>query len=73
MRQLERCWLHRLDSKIPKDRDYKPMFRVSGHWNCVRILRNVELLEFGTDDEISITPDGRRRLSRILNSDGTKK
>jgi len=71
--RLESCWLHRLDGKIHKDQDYEPVFRASRHWNCVRILRDIGLLEFGFDDEISITPDGRRQLSRILKADGTHK
>ena len=71
--RLESCWLRRLDGKIYKDQDYEPVFRASRHWNCVRILRDVGLLEFGPDDEISITADGRRQLSRILKTDGTHK
>lgn len=71
--RLESCWLHRLDGKIHKDQDYQPVFRASRHWNCVRILRDIGLLEFGPGDEISITPDGRRQLSRILKNDGTHK
>jgi hypothetical protein len=71
--RLESCWLHRLDGKIHKDQDYQPVFRSSRHWNCVRILRDLGLLEFGPDDEISITADGRRQLSRILKTDGTHK
>ena len=71
--RLESCWLHRLDGKIHKDQDYLPVFRASRHWNCVRILRDLGLLEFGANDEISITADGRRQLSRILKTDGTRK
>jgi hypothetical protein len=71
--RLESCWLHRLDGKIHKDQDYQPVFRSSRHWNCVRILRDIGLLEFGADGEVSITSDGRQALGRILKSDGTRK
>jgi hypothetical protein len=71
--RLESCWLHRLDGKIHKDQDYQPVFRASRHWNCVRILRDIGLLEFGGDSEMTITSDGKRVLSRILKSDGTHK
>jgi len=71
--RLESCWLHRLDGKIHKDQDYQPVFRSSRHWNSVRILRDVGLLDFGSDGNISITADGRRQLTRILKSDGTRK
>jgi hypothetical protein len=71
--RLESCWLHRLDGKIHKDQDYEPVFRSSRHWNCVRILRDIGLLEFGTTGEISITVDGRRELRRIVKDDGTRK
>ncbi len=71
--RLESCWLHRLDGKIHKDQDYLPAFRASRHGNCVRILRDLGLLEVGADDEISITADGRRQLSQILKTDGTRK
>jgi hypothetical protein len=71
--RLESCWLHRLDGKIHKDQDYQPVFRSSRHWNCVRILRDIGLLHFTSENEISITADGRRQLSRILKSDGTSK
>jgi hypothetical protein len=71
--RLESCWLHRLDGKIHKDQDYQPVFRSSRHWNCVRILRDIGLLEFGSDDEISITSDGSRQLRRILKSDAAHK
>lgn len=71
--RLESCWLHRLDGKIHKDQDYQPVFRSSRHWNCIRILRDIGLLDFTSDNEISITADGRRQLNRILKSDGTPK
>lgn len=71
--RLESCWLHRLDGRVHKDQDYRPVFRSSRHWNCVRILRDVGLLDFTPDNELSITADGRRQLSRILKSDGTPK
>lgn len=70
--RLESCWLHRLEGKILKDQDYQPVFRSSRHWNCVRILRDVGLLEFGIDGKIAITSDGRRTLGRILKNDGTR-
>ena len=69
--RLESCWLHRLDGKIHKDQDYQPVFRASRHWNCVRILRDIGLLDFGSTNEISITSDGRRQLGRILRSNAT--
>ena len=71
--RLESCWLHRLDGKIHKDQDYQPVFRSSRHWNSVRILRDIGLLDFGPDNEITITADGQRQLDRILKSDGTHK
>ncbi|HEX7362433.1 MAG TPA: hypothetical protein VF283_18225 [Bryobacteraceae bacterium] len=71
--RLESCWLHRLDGKVHKDQDYRPAFRSSRHWNCGRILKDLGLLEFALDNEISITADGRRQLSRILKSDGAPK
>jgi hypothetical protein len=71
--RLESRWLHRLDGKLRKGRDYLPVFRASRHWNWVRILRDVGLLELGGGDEISITADGRRQLSRMLKTDGTRK
>jgi len=71
--RLESCWLHRLEGKIHKDQDYVPVFRSSRHWNCVRILRDIGLLNFGSDGRVSITADGRRQLSRILKNDGTRK
>ncbi len=71
--RLESCWLHRLDGKVYKDQDYQPGFRSSRHWNCVRILRDVGLLDFTSNNELSITSDGKRQLRRILNSDGTPK
>jgi hypothetical protein len=71
--RLESCWLHRLDGKIHKDQDYQPVFRSSRHWNSVRILRDIGLLDFGPDNEITITADGQRQLGRILKSDGTHK
>jgi hypothetical protein len=71
--RLESCWLHRLDGKIQKDQDYKAVFRSSRHWNCVRILRDLGLLDFGADHGMSITSDGRKVLARILNDNGTRK
>ncbi len=71
--RLESCWLHRRDGKVHKDQDYRPVFRSSRHWNCVRILRDVGLLEVTSNNELSITTDGKRQLSRILKSDGTSK
>lgn len=68
--RLESCWLHRLDGKVHKDQDYQPVFRSSRHWNCVRILRDVGLLDFTRDNRLRITDAGRRQLSRILDSDG---
>ncbi len=71
--RLESCWLHRLDGKLHKDQDYQPVFRSSRHWNSVRILRDIGLLEFGPVGEILITADGQLQLGRILDSDGTPK
>jgi hypothetical protein len=71
--RLESCWLHRLDGKIQKDQDYQPAFRSSRHWNCVRILRDVGLLDFGADHGMSITSDGRKVLARIVNDNDTRK
>lgn len=71
--RLESCWLRRLDGKIQKDQDYRPVFRSSRHWNCVRILRDVGLLDFGADHGMSITSDGHKALARILKDDGTRK
>lgn len=71
--RLQSRWLHRQDGRIYRDQYYKPAFRSSRHWNCTRILRDVGLLEFGADNGVSITPDGRRQLTRILKSDGARK
>lgn len=66
--RLESCWLQRLERKIYKDQDYQPVFRSSRHWNCVRILRDMRLLDVAPDDQLSVTADGRRQLKRILES-----
>jgi hypothetical protein len=71
--RLESCWLHRLDGKIQKDQDYQAVFRSSRHWNCVRILRDLGLLDFGADHGMSITSDGRKVLARILKDNGMRK
>jgi len=71
--RLDSCWLHRLDGKVYKDQDYRPVFRASRHWNCVRILRDLGLVDYASDNSLYVTTDGRRELNRILKSDGTPK
>ena len=67
--RLESSWLHRLEGLVIKDQDYEPVDRSSRHWNCIMILRDLELLKIDSDGGISITTEGRGMLNRILKTD----
>ncbi|MBI4455147.1 MAG: hypothetical protein HY644_04530 [Acidobacteria bacterium] len=70
--KLESCWLHRTEGRILKDQDYKPDFRSSRHWNCVRIMKDIGLLNIDNKGAVSITKEGRQALSRVLKDDAIR-
>ena len=70
--RLESCWLRRVEGRILKDQEYRPVFRSSRHGNCVSILSDLGLLRISARGEISIAPDGRQMLARVLRANGQK-
>lgn len=71
--KLESCWLHNVEGRIVKDQDYSPVFRASRHWNCVRIMNDLGLVNLDEDGVISMTKEGRQALSRVLKDDANEK
>lgn len=65
-RNLESCWLHRIESKIVKDQDYFPAWRLSRHNNAFGILQDLRLIQDDQHGCTSLTAEGKRILKRIL-------
>ena len=70
--KLDSCWLERREGRIVQVQDYDPVWRSSRHLNAVRIMRDLGLVRFGDDCELSLTAQGRKVLERSLkHSHGT--
>jgi hypothetical protein len=65
-RRLDACWLHMHEGRVFKDQDYGARWRSSRHWNVISILRDLRLLKFSADGDISITTDGEKILKRLI-------
>lgn len=70
--KLDSCWLERREGRVVKVQDYDPVWRSSRHLNAVRIMRDLGLVRFGDENELSLTAQGRKILERSLkHSHGT--
>lgn len=70
--KLESCWLERREGRIIKVQDYDPVWRSSRHLNAVRIMRDLGLVRFGDENELSLMARGKKILERSLkHSHGT--
>jgi hypothetical protein len=70
--KLDSCWLERREGRIVKIQDYDPVWRSSRHLNAVRIMRDLGLVRFGDESDLSLTARGRKILERSLkHSHGT--
>jgi hypothetical protein len=70
--KLDSCWLERREGRILKVQDYDPVWRSSRHLNAVRIMRDLGLVRFGDENELSLTAQGKKILERSLkHSHGT--
>lgn len=70
--KLDSCWLERREGRIVKVQDYDPVWRSSRNLNAVRIMRDLGLVRFGDENDLSLTAQGRKILERSLkHSHGT--
>ncbi len=70
--KLDSCWLERREGHIVKVQDYDPVWRSSRHLNAVRIMRDLGLIRFGDENDLSLTAQGKKILKRSLeHSHGT--
>ena len=66
-RRLDSSWLHRAGGKIIKDQDYRPNWRASRFFNAARIMADLQLIEIDEEKKISVTKEGEKLLSRLVN------
>lgn len=70
--KLDSCWLERREGCVVRVQDYDPVWRSSRHLNAVRIMRDLGLVRFGDESELSLTARGKKVLERSLkHSHGT--
>jgi len=64
--RLDSCWLSINNGRVFKEQDYQPKWRASRHPNAISILRDLCLIEFDSEEYMSITPKGKAILNKIL-------